>query len=320
MKILMISRDPKAVQKDSAVYGRLKKYAESLEELHVVVLSEGETLGSFRDGNLSIYPAFSKSKFSAFIKARNTAFKIAAKNTINLVTSQDPFEAGVLALMLKRKFKVKLHIQIHTDLFSPYFLRLSLKNKFHVLLAKSVLRHADSIRVVSQRIKDSLRGLNLQPSVDIEIKPIEVDIEKIKNAPVTIDLHQKYPQFKKIVLMIGRLEKEKNYELALEAFNEFSKKYSDIGLVIIGEGSGARKIERNVMWEGWTNDVYSYMKTADLFLHTSWYEGYGLVLKEAEVVGLPIISTDVGIAREVGATIVPFNAKKVAETIERKLQ
>ena len=45
-------------------------------------------------------------------------------------------------------------------------------------------------------------------------------------------------------------------------------------------------------------DIFSYYKTADVFLHTGVFEGYGLVFVEAALSGCPIVSSKVGIIEE----------------------
>ena len=76
-------------------------------------------------------------------------------------------------------------------------------------------------------------------------------------------------------------------------------------------------LDKSVIFEPWVEKhvLYSYYKTADLFLLTSLYEGYGLTLAEANAAGSKIISTDVGISREVGAKITPYDPKMLAEAI-----
>jgi glycosyltransferase involved in cell wall biosynthesis len=54
---------------------------------------------------------------------------------------------------------------------------------------------------------------------------------------------------------------------------------------------------------------------ADVVMCTSQYEGYGLALVEAHQVGRPIVSTDVGVARELGATIVEHQPQAVAKAV-----
>ena len=68
----------------------------------------------------------------------------------------------------------------------------------------------------------------------------------------------------------------------------------------------------NVVIEHWTDDLISYYKTADLFLFTSNYEGYGRTVVEAMAAGLPVIMTNVGLAGDIlkdnlNGLIVPIN-------------
>ena len=59
------------------------------------------------------------------------------------------------------------------------------------------------------------------------------------------------------------------------------------------------RIIDKVRFEGWQGDVSSYYKTADVFVSTSDFEGYGLTLVEAASVRCPIVTTPVGIAQDV---------------------
>jgi glycosyltransferase involved in cell wall biosynthesis len=57
--------------------------------------------------------------------------------------------------------------------------------------------------------------------------------------------------------------------------------------------------EPHIVFETTTRDIAPYYHAADIFLHTSNFEGYGMVLVEAAAAGLPIVTTDVGIAGDV---------------------
>jgi glycosyltransferase involved in cell wall biosynthesis len=208
----------------------------------------------------------------------------------------------------------------------------------------SYLPKADSIRVVSNRIKNYLVEKLVIAAEKISVRPIFVDVERIKNAPILDggDLHKKYPRFEKIILMASRLEREKNIPLALHAFalvlqaiehtTQQGRHWARLlgvpkaGLVIVGSGSQEAKLRalaaqlglgENVIFESWADSatLVSYYKTADLFLNTSLYEGYGMTLVEAHAAGCAMISTDVGVAREVGAKIVGWTAEEVAGII-----
>ena len=232
-------------------------------------------------------------KLHIFVLSRPfRSFKIGKEiKGFDLVTAQDPFECGLVGYVAAKILRIPLQLQVHTDFLSKYFWQESLLNKIRVLMAKFLIPKADCVRAVSERIKKSLgKGIVL---------PIFVDAEKIKNAPIRTDLRAKYPQFDFIILMASRLTKEKNIGLAIEAMKEVIKKYPKTGLIIVGEGPEKKKDTANIIFESWSDDLASYYKTANLFLLTSNYEGYGRTLVEAAVASCKLISSDVGIAEAI---------------------
>ena len=54
---------------------------------------------------------------------------------------------------------------------------------------------------------------------------------------------------------------------------------------------------------GRSRDIFSYYKTADVFLSTSLYEGYGMSMVEAYTANCSIVSTDAGIAAELTGNV-----------------
>ena len=325
----MLSTDNKILEEGTPARARMAEYAAMFRELHVVVLSRRNSRYPIpniqKENQLFIYSTNSKNKISALWDAYKIGKKIFNDNNVRLprsrklglamteqervggwvITSQDPFELGLIGYLLKKKFGVPLQLQTHTDFMSPYFWHESLKNQIRVMLAKWLLPKVDGIRVVSERIRRSLTSDVRRPTSDIQILPIFVDAEKIRNASIKTDLHKKYPQFDFIILMASRLSAEKNIGLAIGAMADVLKNHPRAGLVVVGEGPEMKyqisnikyqKLESNIMFEPWTEDLASYYKTADLFLLTSLYEGYGRTVVEAMASGAPILMTDVGVA------------------------
>ncbi len=226
----------------------------------------------------------------------------------DIVTTQDPFETGLAAWIIAQAKGLPLHVQVHTDLFSPAYGALNLKNRIRVKIARFVLRRATRIRVVSARIKRSIEE-QLSPTATITVLPIFTDIERFKHAPFDRDLIQRFSAFTKKILVVSRLEPEKNVALAIRSFAMAAPK--DACLIIVGGGTlraslgktvAELKIANRVFFEN-PADVALYYKLADLVLVPSHYEGYGLVVLEALAAGKPVLSTDVGVSRESGALI-----------------
>lgn len=325
----MLSIDRKIFEEKSDVRNRMIEYGRLFDELHIVVYTHKGFSNSKIAPNVFLYPTNTIFKLSYFSNAYKICKKIIEKYSIEIITSQDAL-TNIVAVKLKRKFKnIKLQVQIHTDFLSKRFKKESLKNLFrHSGYVKGV-KNADCIRVVSNRIKDSIISKFQIPNSKFYLLPIFVDIEKIKNSIVAVDLHKKYPQFEKIILMVSRFEKEKNIPLAISSMKDVVKKYPKMGLVLVGDGSErealksqveSKKLEDTVVFDDWQSKetIYSYYKTADLFLATSDYEGYGLTIIEALAAGLPVLSTNVGIAREAGAQIIERDS--VTENIVKYIE
>lgn len=320
MKVISISTDRNIFRDGSAVRSRNIEYGKLARELHIIVFITRKHEArnpKFEIGqklqiaeNVWIYPTNSASKLlyvrdavrigKEIIKERNFDLKD------SLVTVQDPFECGLAGLFLKKTGKVNLHIQIHTDFLSPYFGRKKILNIFRVAIAKRVLPKADAVRVVSKRILDSLKLKAKKAKV--KILPIWVDKRKFETAEVKFSLREKYPEFDTIVLMMCRLEPEKAVKTAIEAMKKVIESHPKTGLTIVGSGSELPNLrlltynlglDKYIRFEDWTDDPLSYYKTADIFLSTSLYEGYGMSMVEAALAGLPIIATDSGIAGDV---------------------
>lgn len=330
MKILAIGRDKKVFEEKSEVRRRMIKYAGLVEEMHLIIFSRKTSFINQRDGNLFLYPTNSNSRVFTICDAYKIGCRILKYRRDFIITTQDPFETGLVGLLLKRRFKIPLQIQIHTDFLNEYFWKESILNRCRVLIAKFLIRYADCIRVVSEVIKKAMEKYFPNRIISkIFVLPVYIDADKIKNAPVNVDLRRKYPQFDFIILMASRFSQEKNIETAVEIMPDILKKFPKTALILVGEGSYKKQIEskiekmsvrnstplkNNIVIEDWQDDIYSYYKSADLFLLTSNYEGYGRTVLESLYAGCPVIMTDVGQADEFkkdfeGIKVVPIKNK-----------
>ena len=177
----MISTDKKILEQGSSVQKRMQEYGSLVDELDIIVCAKnGKQI--VLDNNVQVFPTNSKSKIFYFWDAVRVAKKN-IQSDVDLVTTQDPFEIGLAGWMISKRLKAKLQLQIHTDFLSPHFISGSLKNRIRVILAKFLLPKADSIRVVSERIKQSLTTYNLRLTT-VSVLPIFVDVEKIKSSPM----------------------------------------------------------------------------------------------------------------------------------------
>jgi glycosyltransferase involved in cell wall biosynthesis len=182
------------------------------------------------------------------------------------------------------------------------------------LIAEFVLRRADKIRVVSQRLQSFLKSEILNLKSDIYVLPVYTQMgEKGERGRMggkgergeRRERGEKGKGQPFIFLTVGRLVPVKNVALQIRAFARLVKEYPQIRLWVVGDGAERRNLQLTtndlqlgdaVIFEGEQKDVRRFYEEADAFLLTSHYEGWGLAVTEAAGFGLPIIMTDVGLA------------------------
>ena len=109
-----------------------------------------------------------------------------------------------------------------------------------------------------------------------------------------------HSQFPKTVLAVGRLHEQKGFDLLLQAWQPIEKHYPEWQLRIVGEGPKRAELEtqvreldlRHAIIAGQTENVADEYSSASLFVLSSRYEGFSLVLAEAMWCGVPCVAFD----------------------------
>lgn len=130
-------------------------------------------------------------------------------------------------------------------------------------------------------------GIDIKKYVDAE--PIDLD-------PFNID------QKTTIILHVGRFLPVKNQDFVLKVFGEFYKNNPNSILLFVGDGelkeaifeaSKECEFSSRVFFLGERNDIPNILKTADLLVFPSKYEGVPLVVLEAQAAQLKVLMSDV---------------------------
>ncbi len=257
---------------------------------------------------VKVYGSGGGNKLKQFIVIYNLAKKLLREEKYDIITAQDQYYLALIGLCLAKKFKIGLEIQVHG--FEKYY-------GVRKLIAKYVLRRANVVRGVSQRLKKQLINEFNVIADKITVVPIFVNTNlslrdrtggrsNLTNSSRICGARNDINAF--IFLTVGRLVPVKNICLQIEVMAEVIKKYPNTELWIIGDGPeseklkleiGNWKLEINVKLFGAQKDVSPYYVQANAFILTSNSEGWGMAVIEAASFGLPIIMTDVGCAGEV---------------------
>lgn len=103
------------------------------------------------------------------------------------------------------------------------------------------------------------------------------------------------------VICVGRLEKQKAFHYALDAFSIIAQNKNELRLKILGSGTLRKDLEikavqlginDKVDFEGFQTDIIHYIKNAKMTVLTSIYEGFPNVLIESIALGTPVVAFD----------------------------
>jgi glycosyltransferase involved in cell wall biosynthesis len=285
---------------------RMHEYASEIGELHIISPAKPDAV-ELQEGGLVLHPVSAWKIFLPLLIAWKGR-RLVRKHGIELVSAQDPFELGLAALRATHWSDAKLHIQVHTDFLSPWFVhrenwsksqvRAWLLNKYRLHIARRVIKNARGIRVVSDALKTAL----LKEYGNAIPEPVVIPIAVASDTPEKVSLPPH--NFKFAVICVGRLEPEKRVGDIIKALKLVRVKYNMIGLIIVGEGSERSRLQKLVrtmeltpwiQFLGARSDAPGLMRSAQAFVQASAYEGYGRTFIEAALAQVPIIATPVGI-------------------------
>jgi glycosyltransferase involved in cell wall biosynthesis len=102
------------------------------------------------------------------------------------------------------------------------------------------------------------------------------------------------------VASVGRLDPQKDYPTLLRAWKKVSARFPDATLTIAGDGPEGKALGRlcrklaleRVDFAGFVKDIPSLLRSADLYVQSSAWEGFGLAVAEAMATALPVIVSD----------------------------
>lgn len=188
----------------------------------------------------------------------------------------------------------------------------------------NVLKLFDSIVVISDVVRQTLKEL-FGTTENIVTISNSVDSEKIGFlSKEIIQLPDKM-----LFTTLGRLDYNKNQILLLKAAKEVKKHRDDFIIYILGDGEERAKLEdyiesngltANVKILGFVENPYPYIKNSIATVLTSLSEGFSLALVESVMLNTPIISTNVGVAKELVekyhcGDIISYDEKELASVL-----
>lgn len=162
----------------------------------------------------------------------------------------------------------------------------------------------DAIICVSQTMKDSfVKKYGMAEKVHVVYNVID-DAEIIKNSSESVSLDLPRPLF----TLAGRLTKIKGYDRLIRVGARLRDLGYDFSVAILGkgeeEGNIRKQIEENSLSDrikllGFQENPQKYIASSDIFVCSSYAEGYSTAVSEAVILGVPVVTTECSGMREI---------------------
>ena len=165
----------------------------------------------------------------------------------------------------------------------------------------------DRIVCVSKTVKNQVNQLFGRPDSTIVLyNPIEKE-NLLAQSDETLPEEYKNRKHQIRMVSLGTLNKRKSYDRLLVAVNRMIKDGFDVELMILGRGEelnslnayiAENKLEDYVYMVGFVHNPYPFVKSADIYVCSSFAEGYNTAVTEALILGKAVVSTEVSGIRE----------------------
>ncbi len=262
--------------------------------------------GAAADPHVVRYPSIPAATYPEFALAIPFSRAIAARAralAIDVFHAQHPFLLGPTARRLARQPRRPLVFTYHTryEKYAHYVpLQRNLVEAAAVRLSTRFAAKATAVIAPSAIIRDELLGRGVR--TPIAVVPTGIDLSRFcPGDRPTARRELGLAADERVLLYVGRLDREKSVERILLAFDRIASTVPRARLLLIGQGTQAQALRRlahslpiadRIQFLGLRAhaDLPVCYRAADLFVFASETETQGLVLAEAAASGLPAVA------------------------------
>lgn len=185
---------------------------------------------------------------------------------------------------------------IHTELYNENLFSIGFRNFKE---AKSSYESYDKVICVSEKVKDSFINISgIKQNVDVLYNVNETDDIILKSKENLEDIQLNKSKIN--ICSVGKITEVKGYDRLAKIHKRLLDEGFEHNIYVIGTGEDEFKIKKylneNKLEEsfhliGFRDNPYKYVAKCDLFVCSSYREGFSTAVTESLVVGTPVVST-----------------------------
>ncbi|MDR2599719.1 MAG: glycosyltransferase family 4 protein [Oscillospiraceae bacterium] len=231
----------------------------------------------------------------------------------DIIHTHTEFTLGNLGQLMARRLKVPHVHTMHTvwEYYTEYIIRIEALEPAARVAARKLTalfcNFANRVIVPTTKVQDLLYSYGVKK--EISVIPSGIDLDKFSEKHITTgrlaDIREELgiKADDRILLSIGRTEREKNIDVLINSLSDYLKKNKHVKLVIVGDGTARVELEelaeelgisKQVIFAGqrpW-EEICVYYKLGDIFVGASESESQGLTYVEAMASGVPVIAKE----------------------------
>lgn len=202
------------------------------------------------------------------------------------------------------------------------------KQNFYSFIEKLMVPFSDKIVCISDAERDSALKRKIAKEKKLKVIFNGVDVKEFEDnvKPPVKREELNIPEDAFVVGMVGRISQQKAPDIFIRMANELKDKIPNLHLVIVGDGEMKDEIlsfaEKNGLSDslhiaGWVDNPLSYVKTFDIAVLLSRWEGFGLAIPEYMMAEKPVVATNIDAIPNIvkdgeNGLLVPVDDYKVA--------
>lgn len=227
------------------------------------------------------------------------------RESIQVLDSQN-IQSKFWASLAAGPTKTALVSTIHSWYANSEQGKTSTKGKIYTALEFATNRHLKHYITVSQMDYRSLIRAGIpEENIDLVYNAVDIRPDTISGNPGWLRQKFDLPHDAIVCLAIGRLVPVKGFDLLIEAVQKVREKLPHFVCLIVGDGALKQELTDQIQRTGLQTSVYlvgffqhnevlKMLKSSDIFVMSSRYEGTPIALLEAAALGIPIIASGTG--------------------------
>lgn len=233
------------------------------------------------------------------------ADRLVRRAKLDVIHSHDPFAIGLYGLAVAKRFRIPYVHTYHT--LYPEYVHYIWETRFTRAMAERLSRdfcdQCDLVIAPSTKINRALADWGVTARVETLPTGVDADLFAERDVEAMHEFRRRFgiADDDKLLAFVGRLGKEKNVDLLIEAIARV--KTPNAKLLVVGNGPYRRELEEHIATLGVRDrviftdyltrpDVRAAYHNSEALFFASTSETQGLVIAEAMASGLPVVAVD----------------------------